>query len=245
MTASKATKRSKSAQRRCFARQALVGFLTLAVGVLTHADELAARWQPPETIAAAARAAADAAGAGDVETVSIDSRLKLSRCAAPLDARVERAITRGAGTIMVSCEAPAPWRLFVPVRVRNDASVVVLARNVQPGATLTAADVAVVRRSSASLPYDYLSDATQVLGRTMRRTQAEGSVVTAAALELPEVVRRGELVTVTSGNAEISVKSEGIALEAARLGQKLKVRSPSGRVIEGTAEGPGQVRVGS
>jgi flagella basal body P-ring formation protein FlgA len=41
------------------------------------------------------------------------------------------------------------------------------------------------------------------------------------------------------------VKSEGVALEPARLHQRIKVRSASGRVIEGTAEGPGQVRVGS
>ena len=71
------------------------------------------------------------------------------------------------------------------------------------------------------------------------------AVITAAALEAPEVVRRGELVTLTSGNGPISVKSEGVALEPARLRQRLKVRSASGRVIEGTAEGPGQVRVGS
>jgi flagella basal body P-ring formation protein FlgA len=79
----------------------------------------------------------------------------------------------------------------------------------------------------------------------MRRTQPAGAVVTAAALAAPEVVRRGELVTLTSGNGAIDVKSEGIALEPARLNQRLKVRSASGRVIEGTAEGPGRVRVGS
>jgi flagella basal body P-ring formation protein FlgA len=79
----------------------------------------------------------------------------------------------------------------------------------------------------------------------MRRTQPAGAVVTAAALEAPEVVRRGELVTVTSGSGPISVKSEGVALGPARLGQRLRVRTASGRVIEGTADGPGQVRVGS
>jgi flagella basal body P-ring formation protein FlgA len=34
-------------------------------------------------------------------------------------------------------------------------------------------------------------------------------------------------------------------LQPARLNQRLKIRSASGRVIEGTAVGPGRVRVGS
>jgi flagella basal body P-ring formation protein FlgA len=59
------------------------------------------------------------------------------------------------------------------------------------------------------------------------------------------MVHRGQLVTLIAGDGPVAVRSEGVALEAARLRQRLKVRSASGRVIEGTAEGPGQVRVGS
>jgi flagellar basal body P-ring formation protein FlgA len=247
MRASIAPTLSKSVQLRGFAHVLVVGFLTAAVGALTvgaRADAVDPRWQPPETIGEAARAAAAATGAGDIDAVAIDSRLKLARCATPLETKMERAFARGYGTVAVSCAAPTPWRLFVPVRAQNDVAVVVLARNVQPGEVLTAEDVAVARRTSASLPYDYLSDSEQAVGFTMRRTQTAGAVVTAAALEAPEVVRRGELVTVTSGTGPISVKSAGVALEAARLNQRLKVRSASGRVIEGMAEGPGQVRVG-
>jgi flagella basal body P-ring formation protein FlgA len=114
----------------------LVGILTLVAGALTadiRADEIDTRWQPPETIAEAARSAAAATGAGEVAAVAIDPRLKLSRCASPLDAKIERPITRGAGTVTESCSEPAPWRLFVPERVTNDVSVLVLARIVQPG----------------------------------------------------------------------------------------------------------------
>lgn len=238
----------ETAQVRRLVGTLAVGILTVAAGALTaraFADAADASWQPPATIAAAARAAAEATGVGTIEAVAIDERLKLNRCATELDAKIERPITRGYGTVAVSCSSPAPWRLFVPVRATDDVAVVVLARNVQPGEALTAADVAVAKRSSTSLPYDYLSDSAQAIGLTMRRTQPAGAVLTAAALEQPEVVRRGELVTLTAGDGPIAVKSEGVALEAARLRQRLKVRSASGRIIEGTAEGPGLVRVGS
>jgi flagella basal body P-ring formation protein FlgA len=147
--------------------------------------------------------------------------------------------------VAVSCARPTPWRLFVPVRARNDAAVLVLARNMQQGEVLTASDYEVARRSSSALPYDYLTAGADVAGLTLRRTQAAGSVLTSAALQAPEIVRRGELVTLTAGHGPIAVKSEGVALEAARLRQRLKVRTASGRVIEGMVEAPGQVRVGS
>lgn len=247
MRGSLRTPTSKSEHLRRFARAMLVGILTLAAGALTAgaaADGADERWQPPATIAEAARAAAKQSAAGDAEVTAVDERLKLARCSEALEARIERPIERGRGIVLVSCSAPEPWRLFVPVRMRNDVAVLVLARNVQPGEVLTAEDVTVERRSSASLPYDYLSDGAQAVGLAVRRSQTAGSVVTSAALEAPEVVRRGELVTLAAGDGPVMVKSEGVALEAARLRQRLKVRSASGRIIEGTAEGPGLVRVG-
>jgi flagella basal body P-ring formation protein FlgA len=254
MTISKRTNTAKRQRLRGLASSALVGILTLAAGALTvearaqasaRAQAFDSRWQAPASIAEAARAAAAATTPGDVEATSIDDRLKLARCATPLDAKVERAIERGRGTVVVSCSAPTPWRLFVPVRATNDATALVLVRNMQPGEVLAATDFEATARSSTSLPYDYMADAEQAVGQAMRRTQAAGSVLTASALVAPEVVRRGELVTLIAGDGPVSVKSEGVALEAARLKQRIKVRSASGRVIEGTAEGPGQVRVGS
>ncbi len=248
MKASRVTVAGELERWRGFAHAALVGILTLAAGALT-AEAVAqagdARWQPPATIAAAAREAAKATTAGDVEAVAVDERLKLARCEAPLETRIERALERGSGTVAVSCSRPTAWRLFVPVRARNDAAVLVLARNMQQGEVLTAADYEVARRSSASLPYDYLTEGSDAAGLTLRRTQAAGSVLTTAVLQAPEVVRRGELVTLTAGDGPIAVKSQGVALEGARLRQRLKVRTASGRVIEGMAEAPGQVRVGS
>jgi flagella basal body P-ring formation protein FlgA len=90
-----------------------------------------------------------------------------------------------------------------------------------------------------------LSEPHQAVGSTLRRTQTLGAVLIPAALELPMIVERGALVTVIAGDGPVTVKSDGVALEGARLGQRLRVRSASGRIVEGTAEGPGQVRIGT
>jgi flagella basal body P-ring formation protein FlgA len=177
--------------------------------------------------------------------VAVDDRLKLKACGAALEARITRPIQRGQGTVAVSCSGPEPWKLFVPVRTTNELPALTLTRSVQAGEVLTAEDLAVVQRSAAILPFDYLSDPAQAIGSALRRSQAAGAVLVPAAIESPQVVERGALVTLIASDGAITVKSEGVAIESARLNQRVKVRSASGRVIEGTAEGPGQVRVGS
>jgi len=229
------------------AQAALVGILTLAAGALTdHAAgaEPARAWQAPASIRAAASAVALAQGASSVEAVAVDERLKLPACALPLDAQLHRAMQRGQGTVAVSCGGPEPWRLFVPVRVTDEVAVLVVQRNVQPGDVLTAADVAVRQQASLSLPLDYLSDPAQAVGLAVRRNQPAGAVLVPAALEQPLGVERGALVTLIAGGSDITVKVDGVALEPARLRQRVRVRSPSGRIVEGTVEAPGQVRVG-
>lgn len=230
------------AQRfRRFARSALVGILTFAAGGLTAN---AAGWQTPESIRDAARAAALRAGASDVEAVAVDERLKLPACGDALKTEMQRVIQRGSGTVAVSCQGPDPWRLFVPVRVVDQLPVVVLRRSVQPGEVLAAEDLEVREIAAASLPVDYLGKAELAVGQTVRRSQPAGAVLLAAALEQPVGVERGAIVTLIAANPAIEVKAEGVALEAGRIKERVRVRSASGRVVEGLVEAPGQVRVG-
>lgn len=245
MLQSRPTIRRKSHESRDFGRAACVGILALVVGTLTlraSAEDASAQWQSPEDIAAAARGAIT--DSGRVEALALDERLKLKRCDAPLEAEVTRPIQRGSGMVAVRCEGSTPWRLFVPVRATDPVTVVVAARTLKPGEVLVAADLTLEQRPSSALPFDFVGDTERALGLTVRRTQAAGVALSQGALEFPEVVARGALVTLVSTSGTVTVKSEGVALEPGRLRQRIRVRSASGRVIEGTAEGPGEVRVG-
>jgi flagella basal body P-ring formation protein FlgA len=223
------------------ARAALVGILTLAAGTLTVR---AVGWQSPESIRDAARTAASRNSGAEVEAVAVDDRLKLPECGSALKTEMQRTIQRGQGTVAVSCAGPDAWRLFVPVRVLEQLQVVVLRRNVQPGEVLTADDLEVRQQAAGGLPFDYVSKPEQAIGRTVRRSQQAGALLLPATLEQPVGVERGALVTLIAGGSSFEVKGEGVALEPARLKDRVRVRSPSGRIVEGLVEAPGQVRVG-
>jgi flagella basal body P-ring formation protein FlgA len=230
-------------------RSAAVGILTSTAGALTvQAADAELRWQSPESIRAAARGAVlDNHGGGSdaqIEAMAVDERLRLPACATPLQARVERVVQRGQGTVAVSCALPDAWRLFVPVRVTEQVAVLVTKRNLRTGEVLSAADVEVQKQAGTTLPYNYLSDPTQVVGLVVRRTQSAGTVLALGALEHPDVIERGALVELLAGSDAVTVKGAGVALEPGRLRQRIRVRSSSGRVVEGTVEAAGQVRVG-
>jgi flagella basal body P-ring formation protein FlgA len=228
----------------------LVGILTLAVGALTPYARSAAdpQWQSIDSIKAAAVAATRSSIGkpnASIEATAIDERLHLAACTQPLDARLEREVRNGQGTVAIACTGAAPWRLFVPVRVVEQVNVIVARHALAAGVVLAAEDLETHTQASTSLPLDYLSDPAQAIGLTVRRTVPAGTVLAGAALEAPEVIERGAVVTLVAGSGPVRVKSEGVALEGARLKGRIRVKTPSGRIVEGVVEAPGEVKVGT
>jgi flagellar basal body P-ring formation protein FlgA len=230
-------------------RVTLVGFLTLACIALTLrvAAQPAAAWQTPESIREAARVRVAAVLGDDVvvEAVAVDERLKLPECGTPLASEIARPIQRGQGTVTVSCLGSSAWRLFVPVRITQQIAVLVVRHGLAAGQVVGADDIESRAQSAATLPYEYLTDAAGVVGLTARRAIPAGSVLASGSLDRPELVARGAVVTLISGSGPILVKSNGIALEPGRVRERVRVRSESGRIVEGVVETSGEVRVGS
>ena len=231
-------------------RVALVGILTLVAGALTPGARAGAdpQWQSIDAIKAAAVAATRASinkPDASIEAAAIDERLRLAACPGPLDAQLEREVRNGQGTVAIACTGTAPWRLFVRVRVVEQVSVVVARHALAAGAVLSADDLETHTQASTSVPLDYLSEPGQAIGLTVRRTIPAGTLLAGAALESPELIERGALVTLVSGSGTVRVKSEGVALEGARLKGRIRVKTPSGRIVEGVVEASGEVNVGT
>jgi flagella basal body P-ring formation protein FlgA len=210
---------------------------------------LAADWQDPASIREAAedfvRLGLSGRDGVKISASGLDERVRLPRCGVALEAAAPRGLAGGQGLVTVSCAAPAAWQLFVPVRASYLVDVVVARQALRRGQRLTAAELAIVRRDSTGLPASYLGSVEDALGMTLKRGLPAGALVSPALLDVPQAVARGELVTLIAASAGVLVKAEGRALENAALDERLRVRTASGRIVEGTA-GPGnQVYVGS
>ncbi|KAA2234828.1 flagellar basal body P-ring formation chaperone FlgA [Salinarimonas soli] len=124
------------------------------------------------------------------------------------------------------------------------AEVQVLQRGFNRGDTLQAGDVAVERRPRASVPGDALVDGNEVAGRSARRTLAAGSILRNGDLQRPEIVARGEIVTIVYEVPGLVLTLRGRANEAGAKGDVVSVTNPqSKRTLQATVVAPGKVSV--
>jgi len=195
----------------------------------------------------AAEAAATATGKVDVEVGRLDPRLRLQRCSIPLTPYLAPGgRTTGHTSIGIRCDGSSPWTLFVPAIVRHEQTLLVAARPIARGATVTEADIATVTRLLPSAPGGLLSEPATAVGRVAIREIAAGMNLTANFLKAPQTIRRGQAVTLSLANGPVAVRVAGTAMSDGTLGQRIQVRNlNSKRVVEGVVLDGGIVTVAS
>ena len=196
----------------------------------------AGEFQSVSSIRAAALSTLDPAVEGEA---TVDANLRLPACPVSLQARAT-----GNRAVEVGCPQPGGWKLFVPVAVRNEQSVLMLARGVAAGETLGPADITTVRRDTARMAGAVLSDPQLAVGRVARRALGAGTVLGAGDLVAPRIIRRGDSVALVSRRGGVEVRVAGKALGDAGQDERVSVENLSSRrVVQGIVAASGDVVV--
>ena len=183
-----------------------------------------------------------ARGAARVEVVAgaLDSRLALAACGQPIHVAADLSRQQARVNARVSCTAPSPWNLYVPVEIRVYRPVLVATRELRRGEAIGADDVALEERNALAAGAPPLTQAAEVVGHSARRTIAANTALSASLIELPVLVRRGDRLGVSARAAGITVQISGEALGTARLGERVRVRNlQSGRIVDAVVTGSG------
>ena len=173
--------------------------------------------------------APDATGAAVADELSYDRRSR----------RVSAAISvRGAGNERR------------PLRVAGTAvefvDVAVLTRSLNRGEAVGSADITHERRAKENVAADAQLEAHTLQGRVARRALAAGSVVRSGDLARPEIVARGEAVTIVYESPGLTLTLRGRANEAGAQGDLIAVTNPqSKKALQATVVAPGRVSVGA
>lgn len=207
-------------------------------------------WQAHATIREAAVEAVRSAAADTAETIEVladspDPRLQLPRCEEPLKATLPSA-TRLSGrlTVEVSCAGQQPWRLYLPVRIESSRPVVVAARSLTRDTILAPGDVRVATLGPGVSGYGTLTDPAQVIGQRLRRSLEAGAPVSAALLDAPLIVRRGQQVTLEALAGNFAVRVAGVARSDGALGQLIEVENgSSGKTVQAVVRSERTVEV--
>lgn len=153
------------------------------------------------------------------------------------------------GSIPVVVEAWVDGRLYRTVSLVVRLSLmreVVVANHPLPRHTVVkTTDVRLERRDIGSLTHEPLQDLTLAVGRRTTRMLAMGDIVISNAVELPPLIRKGDLVTVIVEAPGLRLTAKGIAQEGGAAGQVVRVKNTaSGREILGKVESDQTIRVG-
>lgn len=183
------------------------------------------------------------AGSVSVEVRPVDPRLRLPACG-----RLESFLPRGARLwgrtqVGVRCLGAEKWTVTLTVHVSVRGPAVYAARPLSRGTPLTAADLNVRETDLTQLPAGVLSDPAAALGRVPRVSLAAGLPLTGDLVRSDTVIQYGQTVTVLYEENGLRITSEGKALGPAGIGDALKVRSTSGKTVQGIVTGPAEVRV--
>lgn len=166
-----------------------------------------------------------------------------------LDARIVQAVARRAGLDWANAEGLK--RIVVrggsaagaPAAARGNVEVLTYARSLAAGEVVQPQDL--VWAKAAAAPADAPSDAEQVIGLAARRPLRAGAAVSGRDVAAAQVVKAGELITVTYEDAGISLSLQARALSAGAAGDLINVQNTlSKKTVQAVVIGPGQAVVG-
>ncbi len=135
--------------------------------------------------------------------------------------------------------------LRVAGQVVETIEVAVLVRSLARGETVAAGDVAVERRPRDGLPAEAAADPSALVGQVAQRPLAAAMPLRAGDLARPDLVARGEAVTIVYETPGVALSMRGQAKEGGPMGAVVSVLNPgSKKLIQATVIGPGRVMVG-
>ncbi|MFT7625012.1 MAG: flagella basal body P-ring formation protein FlgA [Myxococcota bacterium] len=153
----------------------------------------------------------------------------------------ERPYGRVTTRAVLGLRAGGEKRVFVMAEVEVMVPVWVVQRRIRRGAPIGELTLDSELRSLQGLPNGALRTSDALLGRVAARMLRKGSVLTRAATTTPELIRRGDAVTVTSRVGAVLIRTRGQSMGAGRSGERVNVRLQSRRVVAGYVSGPGEV----
>ena len=175
----------------------------------------------------------------------LDKRLKLRACDTPLKISFTRPEkTMGNTSLSVSCSTPVNWQLYLPVRVDVFDDVLVNKTPLARGQTIDVNGLVYRKENIARLTQGFFRRGEALQKLEAKRNIPAMTVLTPAHLAPRHLVKAGQRVTIVLKYAGLQVKSNGLALQSASLGQTVKVKNTqSNKVVEGIVSAEGQINV--
>ena len=174
----------------------------------------------------------------------INKNVKLAKCDKPLTLQLQGQNIQRNASVKVSCSSQRPWSLYVNGKIALEKEVVAIRQGLPRHHILEEDDLTLIKKDSYSLRAGYTTKTSSVVGQQLKRALRSADVVYGHHLQAPDIIKKGDLVTVVAKRGSLAVMSAGIALSNASKGERLKVENQrSSRIVHTKVIGPATVEV--
>ncbi len=137
-------------------------------------------------------------------------------------------------------------RSRVSGRLFYTTQVPILNRSVMPGEKIAQTDINYIAMRNDRMGQGLVVDAQSLVGKTPRRPLQAMQPVRPSDLQVPIVIKKGDLVTVTLVTPTLQLTTQGKALDDGGLGAAIRItNTKSNRIIDVTVTGPNVAMVGT
>lgn len=165
---------------------------------------------------------------------ALDSRLRLAPCQ-----RIEPYLPAGTrlwgrSRVGLRClEGAVRWNVFLPVTVKAMGRAWVMRSNMNAGAVISKADVMEAEVDWAEESSPVVLDPNLWVGSVAARSLSAGQTVRQSVLRAPTAFTAGAQVRVVAQGNGFSVSTEAQAMGSGVVGQTVRLRMDSGRIVSG------------
>ncbi|WP_456267401.1 flagellar basal body P-ring formation protein FlgA [Kushneria sp. AK178] len=149
----------------------------------------------------------------------------------------------GRTSVGVRCPGDAPETRYFQAYVHIHGQYPVVNRTIMPGDVIEQSDLDWQQGDLTRLSSRLITDASKLVGQVSQRRIAPGQPLQEGMVKAPVVIKRGAEVALQVRGNGFMISSSGRALNDAGLNEEVRVRMPSGSVINGEASREGLVEV--
>ena len=179
------------------------------------------------------------------ELAALDNRLKLKPCDKALDISFTRAEKiMGNTSLTVRCQNPVHWQLNLPVKVVIFDDIVVNQIPLVKGQIIDEKAIVYSKRDISRLHQGFFRRTDPLENLQAKRNLPAKSVLNPSNLSPRQLIKSGQRVTILLNINGLQVKTSGLAMQSASMGQVVKVRNTqSNKIVEGVVSAAGQITV--
>jgi len=181
----------------------------------------------------------------EINVNKLDSRLKLANCSVPLEVYShDKKIEAGILSVGVRCNGKQKWSLYHSAKLTQYINVLTLKRGLKRNTVISQDNVVLEKKSTAALHHGYFTNYQEINNQITTRNLRNGEILQPSHVTHPQLIKKGEQVTIHAFSPSFSIKMSGKALMSGSLGEKIQVKNnKSKKIIEGTITKAGTISV--